>query len=92
MWLRPTRLSFHASQLPFPQGYLGRKSPEHDRHLQDHENAEYAQNHAQERKEKRGRLAGEDKSNRSDKIFVAFRHLVTVQFNIRLELKDLTLG
>jgi hypothetical protein len=46
---------------------LGGKSPEYDRHLQNHENAKYAQNHAQERKEKRGGLAGEDKPNRSDK-------------------------
>lgn len=50
-----------------PKGLFGRKIARHDRHLQDHENAEYAQNHAQECKEKRGRLAGEDKPNCSDK-------------------------
>ena len=43
------------------------KSPEHNRHLHDHENIKYAQNHAQARKENRGGLAGEDISDRSDK-------------------------
>jgi hypothetical protein len=60
-------LEFTTSQVPFPQGYLGGKSSEHNRHLQDHEYTKCAQNQAHERKEKRGGLAGEDKPNRSGK-------------------------
>lgn len=63
----PTRVELDASKLPFPEGYLGRKPPKYNRHLQDHENTEYAQNQTQEGKEKRGGLAGEDKPNRGNK-------------------------
>jgi hypothetical protein len=46
---------------------LGGKPSEHNRHLQNHEKTKYAQNHAQERKEKRGGLASKDKADYSGK-------------------------
>src|SRR5262249_558044 len=64
--LFPMSRALDCTQLPFPQGRLGRKPAKDDGHLQNHENAEETKDDHEQCKDQRGGLPCEKKSDRRD--------------------------
>src|SRR5215467_2297512 len=62
--LFPMSGTLYTTQLPFPQQRLGRKAAKHYGHLQNHENAEETKDDHEQRKDQRGGLPCEKKSDR----------------------------
>ena len=65
--LCPVSLTFHSTELPFPQRRLCRKAAKHNGHLHGHEHAEQAQDDDKQHEDHCDGLPGKEKADRCHK-------------------------